>query len=411
MTFPTIVAHADWGLRPRKRQMAVAELEGDSGGHPPAYTVTSLEPVADVKFLAALHRAAAPYQAMIGFDYPIGLPRAYARAAQISSFRGFLTDRLGLPPWVGFGDVARTAEEVSLHRPFYPDVPGGAKRDDLYKGLRLSARQLRRECERDDAEILFWTLGGKQVGKGALAGSQLLREELRTHELGIAIWPFDGPLESLLDGASRLIVAETYPREYYRSVKPKGTTTSGWSKRRRKDRLTWIPTLLSRATQLGVSWNETLLRRVEHGLSEGPNGEDEFDAIVGLLGMLAVITGATPSGEPEDDDVTSVEGWILGRPRYRDIEMPDWFALESQLPTGDWIDQAFCTPEHFARQRDGSYLRSDGGSGLWIRAHAIAPDGVIDHVDGGGNHYRYRLHPLPSNRYPDLEKPREETPY
>ena len=29
--------------------------------------------------------------------------------------------------------------------------------------------------------------------------------------------------------------------------------------------------------------------------------------------------------------------------------MPDWFALEFQLPDGTWMVEAFCTPEHFAR--------------------------------------------------------------
>jgi hypothetical protein len=35
---------------------------------------------------------------------------------------------------------------------------------------------------------------------------------------------------------------------------------------------------------------------------------------------------------------------------------------------------------------------------LWIRAVHIDSDGVIDHVDGGG-HHRYRLLPLPNERY------------
>ena len=42
------------------------------------------------------------------------------------------------------------------------------------------------------------------------------------------------------------------------------------------------------------------------------DGEDRFDAVVGLLGMLDVVLGNLPSGEPEDD-TTRVEGWILGQ--------------------------------------------------------------------------------------------------
>jgi hypothetical protein len=67
-----------------------------------------------------------------------------------------------------------------------------------------------------------------------------------------------------------------------------------------------------------VSWDPGIRRRVQDGLSPGPDGEDEFDAVIGLLGMIAVITGVIPSGEPGDDPaVTSIEGWILGRPADR----------------------------------------------------------------------------------------------
>jgi hypothetical protein len=90
--------------------------------------------------------------------------------------------------------------------------------------------------------------------------------------------------------------------------------------------------------------------------------------------------------------------------RYLDVEMPDWFALEFQRADGGWMDEAFCTPQDFSRNDDGSYLRSDGGSGLWIRAVHIDEDGVIDHVDGGGQHHCYRLIALPSTRYPGLSE-------
>jgi hypothetical protein len=88
--------------------------------------------------------------------------------------------------------------------------------------------------------------------------------------------------------------------------------------------------------------------------------------------------------------------------RYLDVSMPDWFVLESQCPDGTWVDQAFCSPCDFWQNEEGSYLCSDGGSGLWIRAAGIDADGVIDHVDGGGIHYRYRLLPLPHKRYRGL---------
>jgi hypothetical protein len=249
---------------------------------------------------------------MVGFDFPIGLPRAYAKAAGIASFPEFL-DAVGSPPWEEFGVVARHRGEITLRRPFYPYAPGGARREHLHLALGLTAHQLRRRCEATDAEILFWTLGGKQVGKGALAGWQLLAAA-RNRQPAIELWPFGGSLPGLLDGGDRTVVAETYPREYYQHVRVPGTRVTRWSKRRRADRLTLVPGMLRWAESLGVSWRRGVLRRAEAGFSAGANGEDEFDAVVGLLAMIGVVTGAVPSGEPCDDPaISTTEGWIFGR--------------------------------------------------------------------------------------------------
>lgn len=317
MIAPAVIAHADWGTDRKKRQVVMASLMpgiADSGPH---YRVTSLAPAPDAlgpdgDLLRELRAAASPGQAMAGFDFPIGLPRAYAEAAGISSFPEFL-DALGSPPWAEFCVVARNRGEISLRRPFYPYAPGGARREHLHLALGLTAHQLRRRCEGTDAETLFWTLGGKQVGKGALAGWQLLAAA-RNREPGIALWPFAGPLSQLLDGHGRVVVAETYPREYYKHLRPPGTRATRWSKRRRVDRLALVPGMLRWAVSLGVTWDDRLLRRAQAGFSDGADGEDEFDAVVGLLAMISVVTGGLPTGEPcEDPAISSIEGWILGR--------------------------------------------------------------------------------------------------
>lgn len=317
MIVPAVIAHADWGSDLRKRQVATAKLLTGADDACPRYQLTSLAPAPDARkpdgdLLQELQEAASPGQAMAGFDFPIGLPRAYAKAAGIPSFPEFL-DEVGSPPWDEFGVVARHRGEITLRRPFYPHAPGGARREHLHLALGLTAQQLRRRCEGKDAETLFWTLGGKQVGKGAIAGWQLLAAA-RNRDPGIALWPFSGPLPALLDGGRRIVVAETYPREYYRHVGVPRARGARWSKRRRADRLTVVPGLLWRAASLGVTWQRGLLRRVKEGFSDGVNGEDEFDAVVGLLGMIGVIAGALPSGEPHHDPaISTVEGWILGR--------------------------------------------------------------------------------------------------
>lgn len=50
----------------------------------------------------------------------------------------------------------------------------------------------------------------------------------------------------------------------------------------------------------------------KHSVGAGKDGEDRFDAVVGLLGMLDVVLGNRRPGEPEDD-TTRIEGWILGQ--------------------------------------------------------------------------------------------------
>lgn len=158
---------------------------------------------------------------------------------------------------------------------------------------------------------MFWTLGGKQVGKAALSGWKCLSA---TPAGSRHLWPFEGTLEALLDGSEGVVVVETYPREFYRHVKPAVSGGAPWSKRRQADRKLWVPSLLAWASSLGVSWTPAVLERVEVGFSAGANGEDEFDAVVGLLGMIAVARGRLPSGEPADDeDVVRLEGWMLGR--------------------------------------------------------------------------------------------------
>jgi len=315
VVLPVVAAHADWGATRRKRQVAVARLATGRPGLATGYVVTSLAPVPEgggpegdlLQWLAA---AAGTGQAVAGFDFPIGLPRAYATAAGISSFPAFL-DAIGSPPWQEFSMVASQASEIALGRPFYPARPGGTRREHLYQALGLTAAQLRRRCEGSDAETLFWTLGGKQVGKAALDGWRLLSAAGR--QPPVALWPFAGKLTTLLDGRAGVVAAEAYPREYYRHIRPAARTR--WSKRRRDDRLAWVPGLLAWADSLGVSWAPGIHSRVAAGLSPGADGEDEFDAVVGLLGVIAVVTGALPSGEPDDDPaIAATEGWILGRP-------------------------------------------------------------------------------------------------
>jgi hypothetical protein len=63
----------------------------------------------------------------------------------------------------------------------------------------------------------------------------------------------------------------------------------------------------------GVDVAPAIAALIVDGFGPRKDGEDLFDAIVGLLGMLDVVMGGRPSGEPDDPIVHSLEGWILGQ--------------------------------------------------------------------------------------------------
>jgi hypothetical protein len=211
---PDHIAHADWGTDPRKRQVAAARRTSSGG-----YEVVSVAPAIPTAVMNGDLRAGLHVEGegrlLAGFDFPIGLPRAYAERVGVTFFPDFLPE-IGHGPWEHFAKVAATRDEIGLHRPFYPMRPGGTLRAHLYDGLGLTGPQLRRRCEGNDAETMFWTLGGKQVGKATLAGWRYLAAAPAD---SVRYWPFLGPLDVLLGGdPDRIVVAETYPREFYRHL-------------------------------------------------------------------------------------------------------------------------------------------------------------------------------------------------
>lgn len=67
-----------------------------------------------------------------------------------------------------------------------------------------------------------------------------------------------------------------------------------------------------------LSWADTQSITLEHRLRKDiqggfPRGDDAFDAVVGLFGMLQVRIGQCATGESDDREVREIEGWILGR--------------------------------------------------------------------------------------------------
>ncbi len=295
VTEPDVIFHADWSTNARKRWAARAVLRDGS------YVAGGTKPVADAR---SLMRSLEGSRTFLGFDFPIGVPRSWAQRAGVDSFREFLS-LVGQGEWRDFFRVAEHPEEISLRRPFYPARPGGRRQAHLVDALAMSAMgDLLRRCERPQpgrraACTLFWTLGGNQVGRAALAG---WRDVLIPSPDRLALWPFDGELTGLLR-SEHPVVAETYPGEVYRHLGVSGPKSV------RSARAENGNALRAAASRLGVNLEPELQSEIDSGFAS----DDHFDAFVGLLGMIEVIRGR-PSGEPRDDPpVVTVEGWILGQ--------------------------------------------------------------------------------------------------
>jgi hypothetical protein len=85
-------------------------------------------------------------------------------------------------------------------------------------------------------------------------------------------------------------------------------------KRRQANRAAHAARLRSAADHLGIRLTPGLRDQIDDGFGATSHGEDAFDAFVGLVGMINVLSGERAAGEPRDDEyVTSIEGWILGQ--------------------------------------------------------------------------------------------------
>lgn len=308
---PALVAHADWSVDAKKRWMAVAVREGDAWRLGPPEPVGGLD-----RLFPRLRDRARGGPVLAGFDFPIGLPAAYARTAGIDDFPGLLR---GLGADAAFWRVCETAGEIGPDRPFYPHRPGGTRQAHLLHGLGLSSMDdLRRRCERTTPDRpaacpLFWTLGGNQVGKAAITGwRDLIGPALHDPAPDIALWPFDGYLVDLLR-PGRLVVTETYPAEFYRHLGVRFGGGRGGKRSQAARRANAVP-LIAQAEAAGTALDPDLSGTIRDGFGAGRDGEDRFDAVVGLLGMLDRVLGIRPFPEPSDPQIRRVEGWIFGQP-------------------------------------------------------------------------------------------------
>jgi hypothetical protein len=153
-----LVAHCDWSIEARKRWMVVAQLRDG------VWCIATPELVGDgASLIPNLRgRLSSKGSMIVGFDFSIGLPEAYATRAGFTSFRQALSV-LGQGEWSQWFSVAQHRDEISIQRPFYPMRPGGTRKSHQIEALGMvDANSLLRNCElatldRQAACSLFWT--------------------------------------------------------------------------------------------------------------------------------------------------------------------------------------------------------------------------------------------------------------
>ena len=103
----------------------------------------------------------------------------------------------------------------------------------------------------------------------------------------------------------RVVIAETYPAEAMRQL---GLRMAG-SKRRQTDRAALADPIGRIMAGLGAAG--------EIGLADGfgasAAAEDRFDSVLGLLCVLQVLAGRQPDFVPDDPQIHTWEGWVLGQ--------------------------------------------------------------------------------------------------
>ena len=305
--FDTLI-HSDWSKHPGKRWMARAERREGYWRVDAPKLVGPCPVFLDEAFVAGVRG-----RVLLGFDFPIGVPAAYGVRTGLGSFLAALAI-FGTGEWAAFFSVAADLHEVRLERPFYPDKSvKGSKQPPFVAALGFAHfDELRRICERRDgrkpAGTLFWTLGGNQVGKAALAGWQeIIRPAMAR---GARLWPYEGDL-SALAGRSGVVLAETYPAEAYHVVGAPFLRTE--SKRRSEDRRRKADPVLRWAARNEVKLSDAARKTVLDGFGPRSSGEDAFDAFLGLLKMIEIADGRLPEQSERHSGSEHWEGWILGR--------------------------------------------------------------------------------------------------
>ena len=127
----------------------------------------------------------------------------------------------------------------------------------------------------------------------------------------VRLWPFDGPLKTFLEQPG-IASTETYPGEIYNHFSME-IAAPNRSKYRQDDRRREAPVLFGVAKHLHMDLTDSLSAMIEDGFGNRGEGDDRFDAVIGLFGMVNVLRGNRAARDPRDNARRMIEGWILGQ--------------------------------------------------------------------------------------------------
>ncbi len=155
---------------------------------------------------------------------------------------------------------------------------------------------------------VFWTLGANQSGKAAIAAWRDWLAPGLAAGAPYALWPFQGGIHALL-APGRAVLAEVYPAEALRHC---GLRLRG-SKRVQPDRAALAEGIAAVLAARRVRPSSALTAMIADGFGRDPAGEDRFDSLIGLLGLIGVLDGHRPDTIPDDPAIRRWEGWVLGQ--------------------------------------------------------------------------------------------------
>src|SRR5262249_19892157 len=115
MIKPALIAHCDWSTTSKKRWMALAVRHADKFVASAPELVLNAADLLE-RLIKRRHEAG---PVLVGFDFPIGVPRGYGEAIGLQDFRTALMT-FGNGAWADWFRPAERPAEISIRRPFYP---------------------------------------------------------------------------------------------------------------------------------------------------------------------------------------------------------------------------------------------------------------------------------------------------